>query len=298
MRIRRFNEAFTLNDIDDMFLSMIEDTGLERYNSYDDITNDPRNAYFFNGSVPNIAGDLLYIVDYKDDIEPEILPKLELFKSRVEKAGYACELTTRREPITEFENRKISITWYINTSYLRIVGQSVRENKKEKSGKLYDYGCVMLYPKLDWNDMISNIDIDDKDLYNPEDPKFGLETSPHITLLYGLHEDVKDSDVKDILEKYHEIEDVKISRIGVFSNEEFDVLKFNITGSVLHKIHKELSKLDHTSDFDKYRPHMTIAYLKKGTAKKYTDAEFKLDLLNFTKISYKKTDGKKINVRL
>lgn len=161
---------------------------------------------------------------------------------------------------------------------------------KEKSGKLYDFGCVMLYPKIDdWKNIISMIN--EEDVYKPEDKTYGIEKSPHITLLYGLHKDVSKEDVKDAIDKFKGKEiSIKVDGVGIFENEEFDVVKLNIIGN-LDDINKELCKLPHTNDYPDYKPHMTISYVNKGTSKKYIDKNFRFNIDFVKEIKYKMTTG-------
>jgi len=58
-------------------------------------------------------------------------------------------------------------------------------------------------------------------------------------------------------------------------------------------MNKKLCKLEYTTDFPKYEPHVTLAYVKKGTGVKYKqtlkdglDGKF-----TPTKIVYSKADG-------
>jgi len=161
------------------------------------------------------------------------------------------------------------------------------ENKKVNG-----FGCVMIYLEFpDFEDIQSKID--KKDIYtDPDDPSFGLESNPHVTLLYGLHEEVTDKQVEDIVTKY-KFSNVKIKNISCFENENFDVLKFD---SVKHKpmvdCNIELSKLPNTNEYPDFNPHLTVAYLKPKTGKKYVDMfkDLKFELKP-TKIVYSKTDG-------
>jgi hypothetical protein len=139
----------------------------------------------------------------------------------------------------------------------------------------HDFGCVMLnfnFPEINKiHDMI-----DPNDIYeDPSDSSFGLETEPHVTILYGLHDKVSDNDVKFTLKKF-QFGPCRLDNPSIFKNPDYDVLKYNVTyatrgGAFLHKANKALKEFPHTSNFPDYHPHMTIAYLKKGTGKKYAD---------------------------
>lgn len=169
----------------------------------------------------------------------------------------------------------------------------------EKKNDTYSYGCAMLYFNLPEMNIISN-DIDENDLYTEEgDRSYGIEDEPHVTLLYGLHDDVKDKSIFDAISK-HKIGKFKLYNVSAFKNEKFDVLKFDVryvnkSGAFLHKINKELSKLPHTTDYPDYHPHCTIAYLKKGASDKYIK-KFKGKEYDVSSpyIVYSKSDGTKV----
>lgn len=147
----------------------------------------------------------------------------------------------------------------------------LNENKKEeKKEQKYKYGCAML--ELDFPQMESlHEQIDSEDVYVEEgDSSYGLEKNPHVTLLYGLHEDVEGDVVKKIC-MGHQYESIVLENVSCFENEKFEVLKFDVSGESLHECNKKLSQLPHTTDYPDYHPHVTIGYLKPGTGKKYVD---------------------------
>jgi len=167
---------------------------------------------------------------------------------------------------------------------------------EEKTKRAYEYGCVMLYFTFPEIKEIHNL-IDEKDVYiDKEDDSFGLEDEPHTTLLFGLHDGLKTSEVKKILDKYT-FDSCKLHNPSLFNNEKYDVLKFDVEGENLHKVNKELKKFPYTSDYPNYHPHLTIGYLKKGTGKKYVDILKKEKLIKFfllpQEARYSKPDGTK-----
>jgi hypothetical protein len=130
--------------------------------------------------------------------------------------------------------------------------------------KKYDYGCVML--NVPYHASGIHEYIYSSDVYNNDGT--GLETTPHITLLYGLHKGVSLVDVLNVLKNF-QFGVLKIGNVSKFDNEHFDVLKFGVDGESLHECNKVLKKLPHTSKFPDYKPHLTVGYLKKGTADYY-----------------------------
>lgn len=171
----------------------------------------------------------------------------------------------------------------------RIMG--LNENKQ-----VYPYGCVMLY--FDDNqikDIHSQIDLED--LY-VEGDGYGIEGEPHCTLLYGLHDNVTDDDIQNVLNK-HKYGTCKGHNLSCFNNEKYDVLKFDVSGDSLHDTNEDLKQFPYTTDYPDYHPHMTIAYLKPGMGKKYIDmlgGKYGEMSLKPQHGVYSKTDGSKIKI--
>ena len=62
----------------------------------------------------------------------------------------------------------------------------IEKIKKEDTD--YDFGCLMVnVPIKNWDDVLALID--PEDVY--DEPGYGLESEPHITVLYGFHDEVK-----------------------------------------------------------------------------------------------------------
>jgi len=126
----------------------------------------------------------------------------------------------------------------------------------------------------------------------------GRETNPHITLKYGLKTDDY-SIVRDCLKgKIGGTAHLGVS--SVFDNpDDYDVVKVSCAGSSLHTIHKFLNQLPHDDNYMVYRPHVTIAYVKKGFGRKYA-GKFLIDSdFDFNTVWYKKPHGtKSISIRL
>jgi hypothetical protein len=141
-----------------------------------------------------------------------------------------------------------------------------------KESTSYDYGCVMVeVPVSNWNEITSIINKDD--LYEVEGENYGIQDNPHLTLLYGLKSNITKEQVEQVLEKAIDGGkiDIDIENIGLFENDNFDVVKFNIKKTEqLQKLFDSLSELPNENTFPDYNPHMTIAYVKKGLGKKYT----------------------------
>ena len=94
-----------------------------------------------------------------------------------------------------------------------------------------------------------------------------FEKQPHITVRYGFTDD-------DPTQAQQVIKDIgvvraKLGKLSVFELPDAEVLKLEVDSKDLHRAHKKLELLPHVDTHPNYQPHLTIAYLKPGTAHKY-----------------------------
>lgn len=109
--------------------------------------------------------------------------------------------------------------------------------------------------------------IREKDIYSPpNDFIHGREDEMHITLLYGIHSQAPE-ETQSILSGQSPFM-VRLGRVSIFTtNEEFDVVKVEAISSSLFYFNQLLkTKLPNTPNYTVYRPHVTIAYVKKDAA--------------------------------
>jgi len=142
-------------------------------------------------------------------------------------------------------------------------------NEQVKKTTQIEYGALMLGLDIpDWKKFTKIIKKDD--IYEKND-EFGIETMPHLTLLYGFHDNVNSTEVFDLYKKNFKLKPIEITtnKISIFENDEFDVVKFDVNSKLLTNINKVLKELPNTSDFPEYHAHITIAYVKKGCGDKY-----------------------------
>lgn len=165
------------------------------------------------------------------------------------------------------------------------------ENRK------HEYGCAMLYFTFPEMKEIHDL-IDPDDLYEEDGQDYGLETEPHCTLLFGLHDGVSTEDIDKVLEKYT-FYTCKGHNASLFKNEKYDVLKFDIEGDSLEDANKDLKKFPFTNEHPTYHPHMTIAYLKPGKGEKYAkELKGKKYWLAPQHAIYSKPDGSKDKINI
>lgn len=165
------------------------------------------------------------------------------------------------------------------------------------------FGCVMLEASVkDWKEQ--HLDgIDENDVYDDGTGEYGYEETPHLTLIYGIHEDEIDpSVIREVMEKNINVTRVIVDRIGSFESEEFDVLKYDVRKSKeLLRLRKLfLNSFENTQTFKEYHPHITLSYMIKGKAKKYCKELEHPFVVKFTRAvySYHNTvDGEVKNLR-
>ena len=161
-----------------------------------------------------------------------------------------------------------------------------------KESSSYEYGCVMVeVPVSNWDEITSSID--KEDIYTESgDDTYGIQKNPHLTLLYGLHDDVTEEQVKSIFEKFDGDINIEVNGIDIFENEKFDVVKFNVNpDGALQELHDKLSEFPNSNDFPDYKPHITISYVNKGTGKKYVKPDYRYEVKNVDKITYSMANG-------
>ena len=163
----------------------------------------------------------------------------------------------------------------------------------------YEYGCVMIdFDISNWNELLQSID--KNDIYEVTGKNYGLQKRPHLTLLYGLHKEVSDEDILNCFRGF-EIDDfkIKIKGVSIFENPEFDVVKLGVdSNKSLNEINRRLSELPNSNQFPEYKPHLTLAYLKKGKGKKYENPEYSYQIKNIKKIVYSRPDNTELIINI
>lgn len=131
--------------------------------------------------------------------------------------------------------------------------------------------------------------VSSKNLFtDPTDPGYGREEEIHCTVLYGLHSS-KSNGVRNLLKRVKPFK-VRLGKISFFTTSpKFDVIKIEVISKELHRIHELIrDNSEVTMKFPEYRPHVTIAYLKKNTYENgidknvFSGREFEVDTLLFS----------------
>lgn len=141
--------------------------------------------------------------------------------------------------------------------------------------------------------------IPDSELYiDKDDPSYGRETRPHVTVRYGL-----DTDNPADLQKLSEMPPIKVRMgdVSIFETDKYDVVKVDVDGPELRAANKMVGELVSVpgETHKDYKPHATIAYVKKGEGKKYVGNKalsgqtFEIDEINLVD-----RDGKEHKIKL
>jgi 2'-5' RNA ligase len=178
----------------------------------------------------------------------------------------------------------------------------MRSFSDKKAGQ-YDYSSVQInipaviaHQVLRWSEK----HVFDEDLYNPPNDKtHGREEDLHVTILYGIHSSLPNTTISLLKEckPFH----VKLGKISMFTtNELYDVLKIEVISDKLRSLNKLLKeKLENTQLYDTYRPHVTIAYLKKNKIAKIEDVDvFTGEEWPVKTIIFSSKSGEKTPIRL
>jgi hypothetical protein len=179
--------------------------------------------------------------------------------------------------------------------------QQYRRLNEKTEDQSYSYGCIMGYFGENPMDFLSagreDYDVKEEDLYDNDEHEYGREIEPHVTLLYGLHQDIDEQDVIDVL-KVLKMDICKFTGISCFKNDKFEVLKWDIDSVDLALANKLICKLfPYTNKFPDYHPHCTIAYLQPGAGDKYTSRQpNNIVNLPIVKWVYSMANGRKISV--
>jgi phage portal protein BeeE/2'-5' RNA ligase len=167
-------------------------------------------------------------------------------------------------------------------------------------------GCIMLdVKKIDIMKVVPDSSDDLVDVTDRHDHTMGAvaEQEPHVTLLYGLLENgnVWKDKVDKLLDGWS-IKTVKVTEVGYFNLPDSYAIVAHIENTTdLQDGHDRLTLLPHINTFSEYRPHMTLAYIKKeadlgkwltALNEKYAGTELKAQGINYGDLADKKGAAK------
>ena len=102
-------------------------------------------------------------------------------------------------------------------------------------------------------------------------------------------------DVVELLKSKKIHLEATLKKISKFSSPKHDVIKIAVDSPSFTSLNKKLKTLDFSSDFPNYKPHCTIAYVKKGKCddlignNQFLNVKIKFDSILFSDPSGRKT---------
>lgn len=157
----------------------------------------------------------------------------------------------------------------------------------------HSYGCIM----ADIDSInIPSIEFKEEDLYSPS--THGIEQNYHATILYGIKNDVDLDSVLDFL-KVLKTKDVVLTKLSLFENKDFDVVKWEVESDYLTTLNKISTQLfPYTNSHPEYSAHVTEAYVLPGLGKNYLTDEEPYITCKITNFIYSLANGEKYLIDL
>ena len=137
-----------------------------------------------------------------------------------------------------------------------------------------------------------NILTDDPSISEPK------EYDSHITVLYGIKDKSCLDSIKKIISNTPQI-NVTLGEISIFDdNKEFDVIKIDVNSKQLMDLNKKLrDSIKYSNKYSEYKPHLTLAYVKKGKGDDFVgDRTFFGKKIIFKKIIFGTENGEKYSI--
>lgn len=235
--------------------------------------------------------------------------QLEYLKDEVANIGFTATDKPHLTPIEKLRNSEMKL---VTLDELKELSPNVAKAFEGLSGTKasagqFDYSSTQLdLPAEQASDIVEFAKtIPEADLYkdpaaNYDAQKTGRESEPHITVLYGL-DTTNEAEVKGLVQSAKPIE-VELGEVSQFdTNEDYDVLKVDVVSNQLSELNAKLDKVLATpgKTFDEYQPHVTIAYVKKGSGQKYVgDTRFKGQKITLNNLTFSSKDGRRVNIPL
>jgi len=157
----------------------------------------------------------------------------------------------------------------------------LKEVSNDAEDRFHDYSNTQIEvpPEVSKKVVAFSKKIPEEELYiDPEDPSYGRDEDPHITVRYGL-ETNDPSSLEKAFSNFGSIE-VKLGKISTFETDEYDVVKIDVNSEDLKRANELVGEVEEVpgETYKDYRPHLTIAYVRKGQGQKYVGEDSFQDL--------------------
>ncbi len=117
---------------------------------------------------------------------------------------------------------------------------------------------------------------------------------PHITVKYGLHTQ-HPQPVASVLKGEKPVR-FRLGKTSLFKHDDYDVVKVDVESDDLHRLNAKLrNSLEVTDTFPTYKPHVTVAYVKRGLGQQYAGlkgldgVKASADTVVFSNVDHEKT---------
>lgn len=196
----------------------------------------------------------------------------------------------RKEIIAETDDGRVVVANPDNKGGISVV----KDRSDEETDYKFSSTQVNLPPDIATKIKAFGNRIPDADLADD-----GREDNPHITVKFGLH----GADPKPTQEALAGEKPVKVTfgKVSLFTtNDDFDVIKVDIVSDDLHRLNKKVSESQPVTDTHPgYKPHATIAYVKKGKGARFVGNTFlEGQTVVISSVTFSGRDGKKVEIPL
>lgn len=101
----------------------------------------------------------------------------------------------------------------------------------------------------------------------------GRESEPHVTVKYGIHSN-SPADTRHAIAGHGPVK-IRLGRTSHFPDSgDGDVIKAEVHSSSLHRLNKKIhDAVPHTDTHPDYKPHVTLAYVKRGLSRKFSGSD-------------------------
>lgn len=130
----------------------------------------------------------------------------------------------------------------------------------------------------------------------------GRETEYHITCVYGLDPETDPKQVQEQVAGFGPVEVTlgEVSRFPATEDHDYDVVKVDVTGDDLTRIHDLIGEMPHQDTHPEFNPHITLAFVKSGKGEQWTGAPWGGEgtVLSFDALTFSTPDGGKSRIEL
>lgn len=168
---------------------------------------------------------------------------------------------------------------------------------EEKSYKMASYSYSSVQAQIPAHIARKMLEIG-KGIPRKELAEDGIEKDSHVTVLYGLH--TKDpEELRKFLKGYKPIT-ITLGKTDCFTTSKYnDVVLFKVNSPDLVRLNDQLrNRFQYTTMYPDYRPHATVAYVKKGYGPKYMGRSIPGSTFTVKELTFFDSNDKKTVIKL